>query len=81
VHRLNNDLNRARAGHRQALELARKIGSEWDQAHALAGLGRCALASGRPADAIANLRQALEIFQRIGAVEASDVAAELDTLT
>ena len=27
------------------------------------------------------LRQALEIFQRIGAAEAADVAAELDALT
>jgi tetratricopeptide (TPR) repeat protein/transcriptional regulator with XRE-family HTH domain len=80
VHRLSNDVDRAEACHRQSLELSRKIGSEWDEAHALAGLGRCALISGRPADAVADLRQALEIFQRIGAVEASGVAAELDTL-
>ena len=57
------------------------MGSDWDQAHALAGLGRCALAAGRPADALGDLRKALEIFQRIGAVEASNVAAELDSLT
>ncbi len=47
----------------------------------LAGLGRCALAAGRTADAQAGLRQALEIFQRIGAAEANGVAAELGALT
>jgi hypothetical protein len=47
-------------------------------ADALAGLGGCALAAGRPADAQAGLRQAAEIFRRIGAAEASGIAAELD---
>jgi hypothetical protein len=50
------------------------------EAHALAGLGRCALGAGRPAEAEGTLRQALEIFQRIGAAEAAGVAAELDAL-
>jgi hypothetical protein len=36
---------------------------------------------GRTAEADDKLRQALEIFQRIGAAEAADVAAELDALT
>jgi hypothetical protein len=35
------------------------------------------LAGGRTADAIAALRQARDIFRRIGAAEAADVAAEL----
>jgi hypothetical protein len=42
---------------------------------------RCALAAGRTAGAQAGLRQAREIFQRIGAAEAADVSAELDALT
>jgi hypothetical protein len=46
-----------------------------------AGLARCALAAGRTVGAQAGLRQAREIFQRIGAAEAADVSAELDTLT
>ena len=46
--------------------LARQIGSSSDEAHALAGLGRCALAAGHAAEAEDRLRQALEIFQRIG---------------
>jgi hypothetical protein len=36
-------------------------------------MGRCALAAGRTADAEADLREAREIFQRIGAAEANEV--------
>ncbi len=81
LHRVRGDLSAAGTCHRQALDLAREIGSSWDEAHALAGLGRCALAAGRAADAEASLRQAQEIFQGTGAVEASGVSAELDALT
>jgi len=63
------------------LDLARAVASAWDEAHALAGLGRCALAAGHAAQAAALLRQALEIFQRIGAAEAGDVSRELAALT
>ena len=81
LHRICGDLRQARSCHQQALKLARQIRSPWDKAHALAGLARCALATGRAADAQADLRQAQEIFQRIGAAEAADVSAELDALT
>ena len=56
--------------------------SEWWAylAAPLAGLGRCARAPGRTAEAGKTLRQALAIFQRIGAAEAADVSAELDAL-
>jgi hypothetical protein len=57
------------------------IASSWDEAHALAGLGRCALAAGHATQAQVLLRQALEIFQRIGAAETPDLLAELDALT
>jgi Tetratricopeptide repeat len=67
--------------HQQALDLAREIGSAWDEAHALVGLGRCALAVGRAADAKDSLRQALQIFQHLGAAEAAGIAAELDDIT
>jgi hypothetical protein len=63
------------------LGLAREIGSFWDEAHALASMGRCALAVGRIAGAEAGLGQAQDIFQRIGAAEAPGVAAELRALT
>jgi transcriptional regulator with XRE-family HTH domain len=61
-----------------ALELARAIESAWDEAHALAGLGRCARATGHAGQAQILLCQALEIFQRIGAAEAPELLAELE---
>lgn len=67
--------------HQQALELARIIASAWDEASALAGLARCAIAAGQAPQAAALLRQAHEIFQRIGAAEALSVLADLSTLT
>jgi hypothetical protein len=65
---------------RPGLELARDIGSAWDEAHALAGLGRCALAVGQQRRAESLLRQALEIFRRTGAAEAQDLRAEAGAL-
>lgn len=50
-------------------------------ASALAGLARCAIAAGQPAQAEALLRQAHQIFQRIGAADAPAVLAELNALT
>jgi len=50
-------------------------------ASALAGLGRCALAAGHADQAGDMLRQALEIFQRIGAAETAEVSAELQAIT
>ena len=78
--RTRGDLGRARACHQQALDQARQIGSPLEEAHALAGLGRCARATGRAAEAKDRLRQALAILQRIGAAEAAGVSAELDAL-
>jgi tetratricopeptide (TPR) repeat protein len=78
LRRFRGDLDQAVTYHQQALDLARVIDSSWDEAQALAGLGRCALAAGRTADAQAGLRQAEEIFRRIGAAEAPGIAAELD---
>jgi len=80
LHRVTGDLAQAEGCHRQALDLTRQIGSSLDEAHALAGLGRCALAAGHATKAAALLRQALEIFQRIGAAEAGDVSRELCAL-
>jgi tetratricopeptide (TPR) repeat protein/transcriptional regulator with XRE-family HTH domain len=81
LHRVRGDLDQAGGCHRRALDLAREIDSSWDEAHAVAGLARCVLAAGRAADAAAGLRQAQDIFRRIGAAEATGVAAELDALT
>jgi hypothetical protein len=46
----------------------------------VAGLGRCALAAGHATEGRAGLHQALDIFNRIGAAEASDVSAELEAV-
>jgi Tfp pilus assembly protein PilF len=80
LHRVRGDLVQAGACHQKALDLAREDGIRWDEAHALASLGRCALAADRIADAEDQLRRALEIFQQIGTTEAAHVAAELDAL-
>jgi tetratricopeptide (TPR) repeat protein len=78
--RIRGDLGQACSSHQQALDLARQFGIALEEAHALAGLGRCAQAGGRTAGAEDGLRQALAILQRIGAAEAADVSAELDAL-
>jgi tetratricopeptide (TPR) repeat protein len=80
LYRVRGSPDRAEAYHRQALQLARDIGSPWTEADSLAGLGRCALAVGRTAEAEVGLREALETFQRIGAGEATGVAAEVQAL-
>ena len=80
LHRVRGDLVQAGACHQEALDLAREDGIRWDEAHALAGLGRCALAADRIGEAEGQLRRALEIFQQIGTAEAAHVAAELDAL-
>jgi tetratricopeptide (TPR) repeat protein len=81
LHRICGGLGLAAQCHRHALELSRQITSPLDEAFALAGLGRCALAAGRTADARVGLLQAQEIFQRIGAAEGIGISAELDALT
>jgi tetratricopeptide (TPR) repeat protein len=79
--RLRGDLGSAEEFHAQALDLARGIKSSWDEGYALAGLGRTARDAGRTADARTHLQQAHEAFQRAGAAEAAEIAAELDALS
>jgi tetratricopeptide (TPR) repeat protein len=81
LHRVSVELAQAKECHQHALELARAITSPWDEAHALAGLGRCAITEGHAVRAEILLRQALEIFQRIGAAEVPDLHIELQTIT
>jgi tetratricopeptide (TPR) repeat protein len=80
LHRQQGDLGRATAYHREALEMAREIASSSDEAQALAGLGRCALAAGDLSGARDLLGRSRRIFEQIGAAEAADVAAELTAL-
>jgi hypothetical protein len=60
--------------------MAREIDSSSDEAQALAGLGRCALAAGDLSGARDLLGLSRRIFEQIGAAEAADVAAELTAL-
>jgi ATP/maltotriose-dependent transcriptional regulator MalT len=75
------DLSQARSCHQAALDIARQIGSPGGEATALTGLARCDQAAGNAAVAETGFRQALAIFQRIGAAESARVAAELNALT
>jgi Tetratricopeptide repeat len=81
LHRVSGEPAQATDCHQQALELARAISSSWDEAHALAGLGRCALGSGDTAQARLLLLEALGLFQQIGAAEVAEVQAELDAIS
>jgi class 3 adenylate cyclase len=81
LHRVGGDLAQAEGCHRQSLDLARHTGKSWDEAHGLTGLGRCAMAAGHATQAEVLLREALEIFQRVGAAEAAEVSAELQALS
>jgi tetratricopeptide (TPR) repeat protein len=81
VYRIADEVDRAITAHQEALELAALVPSPLDEAHSLAGFGRCALARGRSREGAARLREALDIFRRISAAETAEVAAELAALT
>jgi tetratricopeptide (TPR) repeat protein/DNA-binding XRE family transcriptional regulator len=63
--------------HAQALAIARELGTPGEQARALEGIGRSLLRRD-PAEGAAHLREALEIYQKIGAPEARGVRDALD---
>jgi tetratricopeptide (TPR) repeat protein len=63
--------------HREALAKAIELGAPAEEARALAGLGRSQLA-GDSAEAARKLREALAIYQRIGAPQARLVQDTLD---
>jgi tetratricopeptide (TPR) repeat protein/DNA-binding XRE family transcriptional regulator len=67
----------ARSHHAEALAIARELGTPGEQARALEGIGRSLLYRD-PAEAAAYLRQALEIYQKIGAPGARLVQDTLD---
>jgi hypothetical protein len=71
---------RARDEYRLRWSCRGRSSSRDGEAHALAGLGRCARASGETADALSLLRRSRQIFRHIEAPEAADVAAELSNL-
>jgi tetratricopeptide (TPR) repeat protein len=76
----SGDPHQALAHHGHAVELARAVHSPLEEARALEGAGRCVLAMGQVTTAKAEFWQALMIYQRIGAAEASRLAADLADL-
>jgi DNA-binding SARP family transcriptional activator/tetratricopeptide (TPR) repeat protein len=81
VYLATGEVDRAVRAHREALAVAGTVPSPWDEAQAVAGFGRCAMAEGRYDAGVAQLREAFETFRRLGAAEATDVAAELAALS
>ncbi|GIG87649.1 ATPase [Plantactinospora endophytica] len=75
--RASGEPGQAYTWHDQALRLARDLGQPLDEARALAGIGRCTLATGVAAG-LGDLQHALAIFQRLGAAEAPELEAELE---
>ncbi|GAA1258002.1 hypothetical protein GCM10009677_05750 [Sphaerisporangium rubeum] len=73
------DPAQARLHHGAALRLARAIPNRLEEARALEGDGRAAEALGERDTAARLLRQALTVYERIGAPEAGRLAPELDT--
>ena len=69
----------AQSHHAEALAIARELGTPAEQARALEGMGR-SLLHRDPAEAAVHLRQALEIYQKIGAPGARLVRDTLDGL-
>jgi hypothetical protein len=77
LHLACDDLAGAERCYRQALDLARRIGSRQDEGTALAGLGRCAR---DPVSATRLLTQAHRVLLAIGSAQAGPVAGELGEL-
>jgi tetratricopeptide (TPR) repeat protein/transcriptional regulator with XRE-family HTH domain len=80
LYRISGEIALARGCHEWSLDVARELDSSLDEAHALVGLGRCALAEDAAAQGEGFLRQALEIFRRTGAPDAQGLEPELDAL-
>jgi class 3 adenylate cyclase/tetratricopeptide (TPR) repeat protein len=71
------DRDAAAAGYRDAAERWEAFGVAPEQGFALAGRGRCLLASGSPGEAIESLRLARDVFARTGMLPALDAVDEL----
>jgi tetratricopeptide (TPR) repeat protein len=60
-----------------ALAIAQEISAPLEEARALEDLGHCLLQDGHPGDAAAHWQQALEIYQRIGSLDARRIQKTL----
>ena len=71
-------MNPPRERHTQALASASDLGAPLEEARALEGLGQSHLQDASPGQAAVHLRQALAIYQRIGAPAARRVQQTLE---
>ena len=69
--------DRASGHHARALALTRDVSAPLEEARALEGIGQCHIQNDDPGQAAAYLRQALAIYQRIGAPHARRVQETL----
>ncbi|MET8538404.1 tetratricopeptide repeat protein [Streptomyces sp. NPDC005065] len=74
------DPRQAQAHHLRALELARTIRNQLEEARALEGGARCCELTGNYPAALSGLREAVSLYQRIGAAEAPTAARYLAQL-
>lgn len=77
VHHQSGDPEAADRAHAGAVALARDLGSVFEAARAHRGRARAAVALGDHARAVTEFEAARELFARLSAAEADDVAAEL----
>ncbi|MGN6794982.1 MAG: tetratricopeptide repeat protein [Streptosporangiaceae bacterium] len=70
----------ARQHHGEALALARDIGAQQEEARALEGIGRSHLHDGNATDGMSFLREALDIYQRLGTPDIQRVQEALQEL-
>lgn len=76
-----DDVGGGLASYAAALRLAREVDSPIEVGHALDGTASCLLHRGEVDTAIHHLREALAVYRRIGAGEATGTAARLAELT
>jgi len=72
---MRGELDTAVATFSEAAGRWASYGHPWEEAHARFGAGRCLFALGRPTEALVSLREARDLFGRLGA---GPVIAEVD---
>jgi tetratricopeptide (TPR) repeat protein len=81
AHRLRGDLTLAEIAYQQALDMARRCGSRFEEAWALRGLGSVALMAHRPDEARRYWHAARTLYRSIGSTLVDAVTEDLAQLT
>ncbi|HEY3952766.1 MAG TPA: tetratricopeptide repeat protein [Streptosporangiaceae bacterium] len=80
IHRGEGRHGEALGHYASAMRLAREIGDQYEEGKILEGMAESALSTGRPGAARIAFRQALDIYQRLGAPEAASVRIRIETI-